>query len=221
MMLTNKIALITGAGHGIGFETAQLFIRNGAAVIGIARSHTDGFDKGIDYFGLDVRETDDCEKVYDRILERYDHIDILINCAGITDDALTSKMTEEQWDSVIDVNLKGTWNMTRLIGPAMKSRKSGSIVNISSVVGVYGNIGQANYAATKAGVIGLTKTWAKEFSFHGGNVRVNAIAPGYTMTRMMDTVPENLLEKFRKQTMLGRLAQPVRLQMWRSFWPRI
>ena len=117
-------------------------------------------------------------------------------------------MTEEQFDQVIAVNLKCVWNLTRLIGPAMQARQAGSIINISSVVGVFVNIGQSNYAATKAGVIGMTKSWAKEFALKGGNVRVNAVAPGYTMTNMMKTVPENLLEKFRGQTMLGRLAEP-------------
>jgi 3-oxoacyl-[acyl-carrier protein] reductase len=117
-------------------------------------------------------------------------------------------MTEEQFDQVIAVNLKGVWNLTRLIGPLMQSQKSGSIINISSVVGIYGNIGQVNYSATKAGVIGMTKSWAKEFSFKGGNVRVNAVAPGYTMTDMMKTVSDELLEVFKKSTMLGRLAKP-------------
>ena len=156
----------------------------------------------------DVSSTAECERVWQEISRITDHIDILVNCAGITRDALTKKMTEEQFDQVIAVNLKGVWNLTRLIGPAMQARQTGSIINISSVVGIYGNIGQANYAATKAGVIGLTRSWAKEFAMKGGNVRVNAVAPGYTMTNMMKTVPENLLEKFRGQTMLGRLAEP-------------
>lgn len=210
-MLQNKIAVVTGAAEGIGASTAQLFIENGARVIGVDRSHDDGSDNGIDYYKLDVSSTEDCGVAYARISERYDHIDILVNCAGITRDALTRKMTEEQWDAVIDVNLKGTWNMARLIGPAMQRRGSGSIINVSSVVGVYGNIGQANYAASKSGVIGMTRTWAKEFSYGGGNVRVNAVAPGYTMTNMMSTVPEDLLEKFRGQTMLGRLARPAEI----------
>ena len=107
--------------------------------------------------------------------------------------------------------MNGVWNLTRLIGPAMQERKSGSIVNISSVVGIFGNIGQANYAATKAGVIGMTKSWAKEFALKNGNVRVNAVAPGYTLTDMMRKVPENLLEKFRRVTMLGRLAEPIEI----------
>ena len=210
-MLKDKIALITGASRGIGFETAQLFIGNGATVIGIADKHENGMENDIDFFKLDVSKTKDCEEVYSRIKERYNHIDILVNCAGITRDSLTRKMTEEEWNEVIDVNLKGTWNMTRLVGPAMQSRKTGSIINISSVVGVYGNIGQVNYVASKSGVIGMTKTWAKEFAFKNGNVRVNAIAPGYTMTSMMKTVPEELLEKFKGQTMLGRLAEPIEI----------
>ena len=159
----------------------------------------------------DVSSTADCQRVYDEIQKLTDRVDILVNCAGITRDAMTRKMTEEQFDQVIAVNLKGVWNLTRLIGPAMQMQQSGSIINISSVVGIYGNIGQANYAATKAGVIGMTKSWAKEFALKGGNVRVNAVAPGYTMTNMMKTVPENLLEKFRGQTMLGRLAEPMEI----------
>ena len=109
----------------------------------------------------------------------------LVNNAGITADALTRKLTDEQWDRVIAVNLKGVFNLTRLFGPHMETNGYGSIINISSVVGVFGNIGQANYAATKAGVIGMSKTWAKEFARKGANVRTNVIAPGYTMTDIL------------------------------------
>ena len=121
---------------------------------------------------------------------------------------MTRKMTDDQWDLVIDINLKGVFNLTRYVGPYMEEIGGGSIINISSVVGEYGNIGQANYAASKAGVIGLTKTWAKEFARKGVPVRCNAIAPGYIMTDMMKTVPEELLKKFAGLTMLGRLGQP-------------
>ena len=121
---------------------------------------------------------------------------------------MTRKMTDDQWDLVIDINLKGVFNLTRYVGPFMEEIGGGSIINISSVVGEYGNIGQANYAASKAGVIGLTKTWAKEFARKGVPVRCNAIAPGYIMTDMMKTVPEDLLQKFAGLTMLGRLGQP-------------
>jgi len=208
MLLKNEIAVVTGASNGIGRAITNTFLRNGARVIGLDLE--EGEDRNPELIPLkaDVSSTAECERVWQEISRITDHIDILVNCAGITRDALTKKMTEEQFDQVIAVNLKGVWNLTRLIGPAMQARQTGSIINISSVVGIYGNIGQANYAATKAGVIGLTRSWAKEFAMKGGNVRVNAVAPGYTMTNMMKTVPENLLEKFRGQTMLGRLAEP-------------
>ncbi len=210
-MLKEKTAVITGAMNGIGWETAQLFKKNGAVVIGIDYACKEKEIDGIRFFSCDVSDCQACEEVFNEIILEFEHIDILMNCAGITRDALTRKMTEEQFDSVIDVNLKGVWNMTRLIGPHMQTRQGGSIINISSVVGVFGNIGQVNYAATKAGVIGMTKTWAKEFAFRGGNVRVNAIAPGYTMTNMLKTVPQELLDKFAAQTMLGRLGQPIEI----------
>ncbi|MBQ3379816.1 MAG: SDR family oxidoreductase [Clostridia bacterium] len=208
-MLKDKTAVVTGAGNGIGKAICDVFLNNGARVIGLDIMDIEGPRQNeISFFKADVASTADCERVYKEIAALHDHIDILVNCAGITMDAMTKKMTEKQFDRVIAVNLKGTWNLTRLIGPAMQQRRSGSIINISSVVGVFGNVGQANYAATKAGVIGMTKSWAKEFAMKGGNVRVNAIAPGYTMTDMMKTVPPDLLEKFRGMTMLGRLAEP-------------
>lgn len=174
-------------------------------------AETEPWSENLTMLKVDVSSAGDCERVYNEIKDITDRIDILVNCAGITRDAMTRKMSEEQFDQVIAVNLKGVWNLTRLIGPAMQANKTGSIINISSVVGVFGNIGQANYAATKAGVIGMTKSWAKEFALKEGNVRVNAVAPGYTMTNMMKTVPENLLIKFRESTMLGRLAEPIEI----------
>ena len=208
LLLKGKEAVVTGASNGIGKAIVNTFIENGASVIGLDIVEVESWDKNLTMLKVNVADTTDCERVYAEITSLTDHIDILVNCAGITRDAMTRKMTEEQFDEVIAVNLKGVWNLTRLVGPAMQMRQTGSIINISSVVGVFGNIGQANYAATKAGVIGMTKSWAKEFALKGGNVRVNAVAPGYTMTNMMKTVPENLLEKFRGQTMLGRLAEP-------------
>ena len=206
--LTGKVAVVTGASQGIGLEISKIFLANGATVVGVDFAHEDGEDKGIDYIKADVSKFEECESVFNRIVEKYGHIDVLVNNAGITRDAMTKKMTEAQFDAVIAVNLKGVWNMTKFIGPFMQSQQGGSIINISSVVGFYGNVGQSNYAATKAGVVGMTKSWAKEFAFKNGNVRVNAIAPGYCMTAMMDTVPEDLLERFKGQTMLGRLGQP-------------
>ena len=207
-MLQGKNAVVTGANNGIGKAICNVFLSNGAKVIGLDILDGESNLENLTLLKVDISDTKDCERVYQIITEQMEHVDILVNCAGITRDAMTRKMTEEQWDQVIDVNLKGVWNLTRLVGPLMQQNHSGSIINISSVVGVFGNIGQVNYAATKAGVIGMTKSWAKEFALKGGNVRVNAVAPGYTMTNMMKTVPENLLEKFKSSTMLGRLAEP-------------
>ena len=211
MLLEGKTAVVTGAGNGIGKAIVNVFLENGARVIGLDIIELESINSNLIMLKADVSSTADCERVYQEIAKLVNHVDILVNCAGITRDAMTKKMTEEQFDQVIAVNLKGVWNLTRLIGPAMQVYGSGSIINISSVVGVFGNIGQANYAATKAGVIGMTKSWAKEFALKGANVRVNAVAPGYTMTNMMKTVPENLLEKFRGTTMLGRLAEPIEI----------
>ncbi len=211
MLLRDKVAVVTGASNGIGRSIVDVFIENGAIVFGLDIVESQSWRDNLTILKADVSKSSDCERIYNEITKLNGGIDILVNCAGITRDAMTRKMTEEQFDQVIAVNLKGVWNLTRLFGPAMQARKTGSIINISSVVGVYGNIGQVNYAASKAGVIGMTKSWAKEFSLKGGNVRVNAVAPGYTLTDMMKTVPENLLERFRGATMLGRLAEPVEI----------
>ena len=209
--LKEKVAIVTGATGGIGNEVCKLFHQYGANVIGL---HVHPHKKTLDYVTcktLDITNYASCELVFQSIIREFGRIDILVNCAGITRDAMTSKMTEDQFDDVINTNLKGVWNMTRLVGPYMQANKGGTIINVSSVVGVYGNIGQTNYAASKAGLIGMTKSWAKEFALKGGNVRVNAVAPGYTLTGMLKTVPKDLLEKFAKQTMLGRLAEPAEI----------
>lgn len=208
MLLKGKTAVVTGSENGIGKAIVSSFLENGAEVIGLDLRAEDGRTLGYEYCRADVSDMGACEDVISRIYAEHEKIDILVNCAGITRDAMTRKMTEEQFDKVVAVNLKGVWNVTRLIGPKMQAEHGGSIINISSVVGIYGNIGQVNYAATKAGVIGMTKTWAKEFALKDGNVRVNAVAPGYTLTDMLKTVPQELLDRFAGQTMLGRLAKP-------------
>ena len=215
--LKGKVAIVTGSTSGIGVGIAQLFAAEGAKVVVCGRREAKG-QAVVDsitkeggeasYHFMDITAVESIDALLKDTAEKYGKIDILVNNAGITRDAMTRKMTDEQWDLVVDVDLKGVFNLTRYVGPMMEELGGGSIINIASVVGEYGNIGQANYAASKAGVIGLSKTWAKEFARKGVPVRCNAIAPGYIMTDMMKTVPEDLLKKFAGLTMLGRLGQP-------------
>ena len=202
------MAIITGAAKGLGAAMAQLFAQEGAKVIAADMMPLTYEAENVEFYQLNVTDAEACKALTEYAREKFGKIDILVNNAGITRDGMTRKMTDEMWDLVIDINLKGVFNLTRYVGPLMEELGGGSIINIASVVGEYGNIGQANYAASKAGVIGLSKTWAKEFARKGVPVRCNAIAPGYIMTDMMKTVPEDLLKKFASLTMLGRLGQP-------------
>ncbi len=211
LRLENKIAVVTGASQGIGKEIAIKFANEGAKVIALDMNKL-----GYEYenvFGYEVNVTDreGLGELFGQVTKEFGQIDILVNNAGITRDALIHKMSEDMWDLVIDVNLKGVFNVTQIVGPQMMQNKKGSIINISSIVGEYGNVGQTNYAATKAGVIGMSKTWAKEFARKGANVRVNSIAPGYINTEMMQTVPEKILDAMRAKTMLGRLGEPTEI----------
>jgi len=208
MRLKDKVAIVTGGAKGIGQCIAQTFSSEGAKVIAVDMGELAYSDANVEFYKLDVSDSEACKKFFDYVTGKYSKVDILVNNAGITRDALTRKMSDEQWSQVIDVNLNALFYLTRHFGPAMQASGGGSIINISSVVGEYGNIGQANYAATKSAIFGLTKSWAKEFAMKGGNVRVNAIAPGYIMTDILKTVPQDLLDKFAAQTMLGRLGQP-------------
>ncbi len=206
--LQDKVAVVTGGARGLGQSMAETFSKEGAKVIAVDMMALSYEAENVEGYELNITDVEAVQKFFDFVVEKYGKVDILVNNAGITRDSMTRKMTDDQWNLVIDVNLKGVFNLTRLFGPLMEANNYGSIINISSVVGVFGNIGQANYAATKAGVIGLTKTWAKEFARKGANVRVNAIAPGYTMTDMLKTVPQDLLDQFAALTMLKRLGQP-------------
>lgn len=208
MKLKDKVAVVTGGAKGIGGEICKLFAKEGAKVIAVDVTQLVYDAPEVEWYDLNVADSAACEEFYKYAVGKYGRIDILVNNAGITRDAMTRKMTDEMWNTVISVNLTGVFNLTRLIGPHMEAMGGGSIISISSVVGEYGNIGQANYAASKAGVIGLTKTWAKEFARKGVPVRVNCIAPGYVMTDILKTVPQELLDKFSSLTMLGRLGQP-------------
>ncbi|WP_105616256.1 3-oxoacyl-ACP reductase FabG [Vallitalea okinawensis] len=208
MRLEGKVAIVTGGAKGLGEAMAKTFSKEGAKVIAVDMSELTYSDSNIEGYQLNVTDREACKTFSDYIANKYGKVDILVNNAGITRDALLAKMTDEMWDQVIDVNLTGLYNLTKHIGTYMMNQGHGSIINIASVVGEYGNIGQSNYAATKSAIFGLTKTWAKEFARKGANVRVNAISPGYIMTDILKTVPEELLNKFAKMTMLGRLGQP-------------
>jgi len=208
MRLKDKVAVVTGGAKGIGQCVAELYAAEGAKVIACDMMELSYSNPNVEFYKLDVSSSDECGEFFKYVTEKYQRVDILVNNAGITRDALTRKMTDEQWLKVVDVNLNAVFYLTRHFGPFMQAAGDGSIINISSIVGEFGNIGQANYSATKSALFGLTKTWAKEFAMKGGNVRVNAITPGYIMTDILKTVPQELLDKFAGQTMLGRLGQP-------------
>jgi 3-oxoacyl-[acyl-carrier protein] reductase len=211
MRLKDKVAIVTGAAKGIGFATAQRFAQEGAKVM-IADVNPDAVKAAVDLipgseaYVMNVTDRASIEAAVDQIIQRHGRIDILINNAGITQDARLVKMTEAQFDTVIDVNLKGVFNCTQLVVPHMLAAGKGAVVNASSVVGIYGNFGQTNYSATKFGVIGFTKTWARELGSKG--IRVNAVCPGFIATEMVKAMPENILQDIERRSWLGRLGAP-------------
>ena len=215
--MENRIAIVTGGTTGIGLATVRKMAESGYVVYACARHESSFQEIGVKFHYLDVTDVLSCRQLFSDIVNEYGRIDVLVANAGITADALTAKMTDEQFDNVIAVNLKGVFNIVRIVGPYMEKQGYGSIVTVSSIVGEQGNIGQTNYSATKGAVISMTKSWAKEFARKGANVRVNAVAHGYVMTKMMDTVPEDLLARFASQTMLKRLGKPEEIANVISF----
>ena len=216
MRLKNKVAIITGGGSGIGKEGALLYCKEGARVMiadfseeagqnTVAELKEAGYEAS--FFKVNVANRAQVRGLVEFTTNQYGKIDILINNAGITKDSLVVKMTDEQWDQVIDINLTGVFNCGRAVAAKMVEQGSGRIINTSSVVGVYGNVGQTNYAATKAGVIGMTKSWAKELGPKG--LTVNAVAPGYIATEMTKKVPEKILGMMSEKTPLRRLGTPL------------
>jgi 3-oxoacyl-[acyl-carrier protein] reductase len=215
MRMKDKVAFVTGAGQGIGRMTAMTFAREGAKVIiadinltaaeAVAEeiNSADGKAKAVH---INVGNAESVEKAFADAVEWGGRLDALVNNAGITRDARLQKMSEEQFDAVINVNLKGVWLCGRAAAPHMVAQGSGSIINAASIVGIHGNFGQSNYVATKSGVIGMTKTWARELGPAG--IRCNAVAPGFTMTEMISTVPEKVLDSIRERTPLRRLGSP-------------
>lgn len=216
MRLADKVAIITGGVQGIGRATVEKFIAEGAriAIWDINAEAGDSYAASLREQGNDVRfysvNTTDAEEVTttaQKVQDDFGRIDILINNAGITRDATLQKTTAAQWQQVLDVNLTGVFNCTQAVYPFMKELGGGRIINASSVVGLQGNFGQSNYVATKAGVIGLTKVWAREFGRRG--VTVNAVAPGFIATEMINTIPEKILDGFRGKSALNRLGEPA------------
>ena len=215
MGLAGKVAMVTGAAQGIGKAVALLLARNGADIIvaDINLEKAEETAKEIQALGrkalavkVDVGNLDDVIRVVQTVLEEFSQIDILVNNAGINRDKLILRMTEEDWDVVLKINLKGTFNCTKAVVRHMSKQRSGKIVNIASVVGEMGNAGQANYAASKAGVIGFTKTIAREFAQRG--ININAIAPGYIETPMTDVLAEKVKEQLRRLIPMERLGKP-------------
>lgn len=215
MLLDGKVALVTGASRGIGRAIAKEFASQGAKVALCARS-VDALQAVADEiaaaggcaqpYALDVSSADGVRAVVEAVTEHFGRLDILINNAGITRDGLIARMKDDAWEEVLNTNLRGAFYLTRAAAKIMMRQRCGKIVNISSVVGLTGNPGQANYAASKAGLIGMTRSVAKELGSR--NIQVNAIAPGFIVTDMTDSLPEALKAKLLEQIPLARLGQP-------------
>lgn len=210
----NKIVLVTGAGRGIGASIAKRFASEGAEVIVNYSGNDKTAQKTVDEitatggqaqkYKCSVNDSESVKVMIDEIIKKFGRIDILVNNAGITKDGLMLRMTDEDFDRVIDVNLKGTFNCTKYVSKYMLKQKSGKIINISSVVGLSGNAGQINYSASKAGIIGITKSAAKELSSRG--ITVNAVAPGYVDTDMTKVLSDNIRNEILKNIPLQRMG---------------
>lgn len=216
MRFKDKVCIITGGARGIGKECAIIFAREGAKTIifdineeELNKTISEIKNEGnyIEGYLVDITLFDKVNEVVKSIYDNHKRIDILVNNAGITRDNFLLKMSKEDWDLVLAVNLTGTFNLTKAVIPYMYEKESGVIINVSSVVAIYGNIGQTNYIASKAGVIGMTKGWAKEFGKKG--IRVNCVAPGFIKTPMTEKVPDKVIEIMISKTPLGRMGEAV------------
>lgn len=217
MRLKDKVAIITGAGRGIGRATAMRFAEEGAKVV-IADMDGDVIDEVVAEinnitadaampFKVNVTNRVSVQAMVDDTLEQFGRIDVLVNNAGIVRDAQLLKMTEDNFDLVLEINLKGVFNCTQLVVPHMVEQRSGVILSASSLVAPYGNYGQTNYVASKAGVVGMTKVWARELGRKG--IRVNAVAPGFIKTRLTAGIPDKVIEKLLDRIPMGHLGEPI------------
>jgi len=213
--MEQKVVIVTGGAMGIGLCAVERFAQEGATVSIWDFNEDKGKasasllqDKGypVRFQQVNVTDMESVRKAAEELHQDTGKIDVLVNNAGITRDATLLKMTEEQWQQVIDVNLKGVFHCTKVVAPFMVEQGSGCVINTSSVVGLYGNFGQTNYVATKSGVIGMTKVWARELGRKG--IRVNVVAPGFIATEMIDTVPEKVVEAMVAKTPLARTGSP-------------
>ncbi len=215
MRLVDKVSIITGAGSGIGHATAVKFAKEGAKIAvcdineqaarKVAREINDDGGEAI-HFHVDVTDTDSIARMVDGVMDKWGRIDTLVNNAGIVQDAQLKKMTEDQFDCVIDVNLKGVYNCTKAVVDIMLHQHCGCILNASSIVGIYGNFGQTNYAASKFAVIGMMKTWARELGKKG--IRANAICPGFIETPILKSMPHKIVQMMEDKVPMGRLGRP-------------
>jgi 3-oxoacyl-[acyl-carrier protein] reductase len=210
---SDRVVLITGGAQGIGKETAKRFLQEGANVVICDYNETTGQaalqefnQEKASFYKVDVSDSAQIQDMVQSVMDKYGRIDVLINNAGITADGFLVKMKDEDWEKVVSVNLSGVFKCTRAVASIMLKQGSGVILNATSVVGIYGNIGQTNYAATKAGIIGLTKSWSKEFGPKG--IRVNAVAPGFIKTPMTEAVPTKILDLMAEKTPLKKLGNP-------------
>jgi len=215
MVLRGKNALVTGAARGIGRAIALTLAEKGADVAVVDLNPDDCLDVVTEIeklgrraiaLGGNVTNSSDVEEVIQKVSDKFGRIDILVNNAGITRDTLLMRMKEADWDAVIDVNLKGTFLCTKAVSRIMMKQRYGRIVNISSVIGLMGNAGQTNYGASKAGILGFTRSAARELGAR--NITVNAVAPGFIVTSMTEVLPDNVKEKLKEQVSLGRLGEP-------------
>ena len=210
-----KVVVITGGASGIGKAAVEKFTREGAAVAIWDVNEIQGkelelliLNEGfaVKYSKVNTARYEDVERATHDVIKQFGKIDVLINNAGITRDASLQKMTIENWQQVIDVNLTGVFNCTKAVSGYMISNNSGTIINTSSIVGLYGNYGQSNYAAAKSGIMGLTKTWARELGKH--NITVNAVAPGFIATDMINTIPSKVIDAMKEKVPLRKLGTP-------------